>query len=62
MPSIKTLDYTIRNENQPIQTISSDDSKFILRDEFNSLKSELDTLKGEINKLKPHKKEGKQNG
>ena len=62
MPSIKTLDYTIRNENQPIQTISANDNKFILRDEFNGLKAELDTLKSEINKLKPHKKEGKQNG
>lgn len=62
MPSIKTLDYTIRAENQPIQTFSADDSKFILRDEFNGLKAELDGLKSELNKLKPHKKEGKQNG
>lgn len=62
MPSIKTLDYTIRAENQPIQTISDNSNKFILRDEFNGLKAELDGLKSELNKLKPHKKEGKQNG
>lgn len=62
MPSIKTLDYTIRTENQPIQAFSVDDKQFISREEFDGLKGELDGLKSEINKLKPHKKEGKQNG
>lgn len=62
MPSIKTLDYTIRAENQPIQAFSVDDKQFISREEFDGLKGELDGLKSEINKLKPHKKEGKQNG
>lgn len=53
MPSIKTLDYTIRTENQPIQPIQQTDHNFISREEFNGLKSELEALQGEINKLKP---------
>lgn len=62
MPSIKTLDYTIRNENQPIQGISPTDHNFISRDEFNGLKGEFEALKDELNKMKPHRKENKQNG
>lgn len=53
MPSIKTLDYTIRTENQPIQTVSVDENKFILREEFDSVKRELSVLQSELNKLKP---------
>lgn len=53
MPSIKTLDYTIRAENQPISGVSLDDNKFILREEFNVLKGELEALQSEIKRLKP---------
>ena len=53
MPSIKTLDYTIRAENQPISAVLPDDNKFILREEFNALKSELEALQSEIKRLKP---------
>lgn len=65
MPSMKILDYTIRSENQPIQTVSQVDSNFISRDEFNALKSDLDALQNELNKLKPrnnNKKEEKHHG
>ena len=62
MPSIKTLDYTIRTENQPIHGISQTDHNFISRDEFNGLKGEFEALKDELNKMKPHRKENKQNG
>lgn len=53
MPSIKTLDYTIRAENQPIQTVQQSNHNFISREEFNGLKSELDALKSELSSLKP---------
>ncbi len=66
MPSIKTLDYTIRNENQPIQTLQHTDDNFISREEFDALKSDLDALQSELNKLKSrnnnNKKEDKRNG
>lgn len=52
MPSIKTLDYTIRAENQPNNAVNVNDSKFILREEFEGLKSELGALQSELNKLK----------
>lgn len=53
MPSIKTLDYTIRAENQPIQAVPNQDNNFISREEFNGLKGELDALKSELSTLKP---------
>ena len=65
MPSIKTLDYTIRAENQPMQTFQHVSDDFISREEFNSLESKINSLQNEINKLKPHnnnKKEDKRNG
>lgn len=62
MPSIKTLDYTIRGTESSNIAVSTDDNKFISRDEFNGLKSKLESLQSEVNKLKPHKKEDKRNG
>ena len=65
MPSIKTLDYTIRAENQPMQTLQHVDTNYISREEFNSLESKINALQSEINKLKPRndsKKENKHNG
>lgn len=64
MPSVKTLDYTIRAENQPVQALQTQDHNFIGRDEFNALKGELDALKSELSNLKPRntKKEDKNNG
>ena len=62
MPSMKVIDYTVRGSEMTNNAFSLDDKQFISREEFNGLKGELDGLKSEINKLKPHKKEGKQNG
>lgn len=53
MPSIKTLDYTIRAENQPIQAIPVEEHKYISREEFDALKGDIDALQSELNKLKP---------
>lgn len=53
MPSIKTLDYTIRAENQPVQTVQSVEHNYISREEFDALKSDLNALQSELNKLKP---------
>ena len=63
MPSIKTLDYSIRAENQPAQALPIEEHNFISREEFNALKGELDTLKGELSNIKPrnNKKEDKRN-
>ena len=62
MPSIKTLDYTIRGAELQNTTLNELDDKFISRDEFDALKNKMENLQGEINKLKPRKKEEKHNG
>lgn len=53
MPSIKTLDYTIRAENQPIQTLPVSDHNYISREEFDGLKGEFEALKDKLDNLKP---------
>lgn len=62
MPSIKTLDYTIRDAGSPAQPFSAVDNNFIQRDELDALKGQIQALEREINKLKPRKKEGERHG
>ena len=62
MPSIKTLDYTIRGSETANKPFDINPNDFILRDEFNALKGKIDALQNEINKIKPRKKEGGHNG
>ena len=56
MPSIKTLDYTVRAEKQPSLELPGDTHNFISREEFNGLKDEISALQAEINGLKPRQK------
>lgn len=62
MPSMKVIDYTIRGAETANNGFNMNIDNFIHRDEFDALKSELERLQGELRKLKPHKKEGKDNG
>lgn len=58
MPSIKTLDYTIRDPGVPTQSLSLNENEFIRKDELNALKGQIQALEKEVNKLKPRRKEG----
>lgn len=62
MPSIKTLDYTIRDTGTPVQATEPAEGKYIQRDELNALNGRIQALEREISKLKPKKKEGGHNG
>lgn len=61
MPSIKTLDYTIRGNNMTLQAKVIDE-EHITRDEFNLLKNEIITIEKEMEKIKMSKKEEEHNG
>lgn len=61
MPSIKTLEYTIKNDNPPLQATLVEE-EYISREEFEDLKGEIKSLGKEIEKLKTTKREGKDNG
>lgn len=52
MPSIKTLDYTVRGSQSSSEAFNADDGKFISKSEFNGLKDELEGLKHDIEKMK----------
>lgn len=52
MPSIKTLDYTIRDAQEPSGAFKADKGKFISIDQFESLQGELEALKKDIDKIK----------
>lgn len=58
MPSIKTLDYTIRDSGVNTQALSINGDEFIRKDELDALKGQIQALEREVNKLKPRKKEG----
>lgn len=51
MPSIKTLEYNIKNDNQPIQAKLVED-EYISREEFDALKTQIMSIKREIESLK----------
>ena len=48
MPSMKTIDYTIRDADSTSRAISELDNKYITRDELNALKKQIDTLKSKL--------------
>lgn len=58
MPSIKTLDYTIRDSGANAQPPIINEGEFIRKEELDALKGQIQALEREINKLKPRKKEG----
>lgn len=51
MPSIKTLEYNIKNDNQPIQAKLVED-EYISREEFDALKTQIMSIKREMESLK----------
>ena len=52
MPSIKTIDYTVRGSQGLSEAFEADKGKFISIDQFKSLQSELEALKADIDKIK----------
>ena len=61
MPSIKTLEYSSKNDNPPLQAKLVEE-EYISREEFEDLKGEIKSLGKEIDKLKNSKREDKSNG
>lgn len=61
MPSLKILDYKIRNQEQAqaILPVNEDNKNYVTLDEFNVIKSELIALKNEMTKIKEAKHESK---
>ena len=62
MPSMKILEYKIRNSGQDnaVQAINRDNSNYVTLDEFNVIKSEIIALKGELSKIKEADGDAKQ--
>lgn len=52
MPSIKTLDYTIRDAQASAEAQKADEGKYISKDELNGLRDELESLKHDVEKIK----------
>ena len=52
MPSIKTLEYTVRGAEGLSEPFNADKGKYILKDDFDGLKRELEALKSDVNKIK----------
>lgn len=50
MPSIKTLDYTIRSEasNSPVQAVQSAEPVSVSRSDLDALQSQIDALRDEV--------------
>lgn len=63
MPSIKTLDYTIRQEGatSPVQAIQQRDGINVSKSDLDALQSQIDALRSELEGLK-NKKGEKANG
>lgn len=51
MPSIKTLDYTIRDAQANSKATEGNSHNFISKDRFNALESQLEALKQDVDKL-----------
>ena len=58
MPSMKYIDYTIRDANPPVQTFSAEEHNYISKDELNAVKGQISALYDEIEKLKPRNNKG----
>lgn len=61
MPSIKILDYTIREHTANTQPLAND-VEYIRKDELDDVKAQIQNLEKEINRLKPRRKDGDRDG
>ena len=52
MPSMKTLEYTVRGAESPSEALKDVKHNFISKDELEALKGELEALKADVNKIK----------
>ena len=52
MPSMKTLEYTVRGSEGLSQAFKGDSHEFVLKDDFKGLQGELEALKRDVNKIK----------
>ena len=52
MPSLKILDYTIREAATPAQSLSNASAQYVTKEEFETLYGQIKALKKQIDKLK----------
>lgn len=52
MPSIKTLEYTIRDSQGLSKAFDDDSRKFVLKDDFEGLQGDLEALRRDVDKIK----------
>ena len=52
MPSIKTLDYTIRDAQASAEAQKATEGKYISKDELKSLQDDLESLRHDVEKMK----------
>ena len=55
MPSIKTLDYTVRSPESDFKASKADAGKFISKDDFEALEKRVRTLSDTVDKMKHSK-------
>ena len=52
MPSIKIIDYTMRDAQSSSESIKDESHKFISKDELESLQSDIEALRADVDKMK----------
>ena len=52
MPSIKTLDFTVRGAQTDSNAIKDDDHKYIPKKEFEALQADVEALRDDLDKMK----------
>lgn len=52
MPSIKTLEYTVRGSQGLSKAFDDDSRKFVLKDDFEGLQGDLEALRRDVDKIK----------
>ena len=52
MPSIKTLEYTVRGSQGLSKAFNDDSHKFVLKDDFEGLQGDLEALRRDVDKIK----------
>lgn len=55
MPSFKVLEYTVKGDNKPIESINNNSNTFISKDEFKAVQGEIKALRSDVDKMKSAK-------
>ena len=57
MPTMKVLDYTIRDTQKPVESVSDVKAEYVTRDDLNAVYDEIRALREEVKKPTSRKKE-----